>query len=63
MELCPADIRDPARRAWIPDGDVRQDIDLLVARDTVAHSAQVSRVLDSPVYGVRQDTDLPSRLV
>jgi len=33
----------------IPDGDVRQDIGLLVASDTAAHSAQVSRVRDYPV--------------
>ena len=33
-------------RVLRPDGDVRQDIGLLVARDTAAHSAQVSRVCD-----------------
>ena len=49
-------LRTPAIRvlcglcpAGIPDGDVRQDIDLLIARDTAAQSAQVSRVLDFPV--------------
>jgi len=31
-----------------PDGDVRQDIGLLVARHTAAQSAQVSRVCDPP---------------
>ena len=40
------------------DGDVRQDIDLLVARDTAAHSAQVSRVHDSPACGVRLRTPI-----
>ena len=38
----------PDGRAENPDGDVRQDIGLLVARDTAAQSAQVSRVHDSP---------------
>ena len=51
---------DLVARVLKPDGDVRQDIGLLIARDTAAHSAQVSRVRDSPGYGVRQDTDLPS---
>ena len=36
-----------------PDGDVRQDIDLLIARDTGAPRAQVSRVHDSPKCRVR----------
>ncbi len=35
-------------RVLRPDGDVRQDIDLLVARDTGAQSAKVSRVCDPP---------------
>ena len=37
----------PDGRAENPDGDVRQDIGLLVARDTGAQSAQVSWVCDT----------------
>ncbi len=43
-------------RVLRPDGDVRQDIGLLIARDTEAQNAQVSRVW-CPV----EDTDLPLR--
>ena len=39
-------------RVLRPDGDVRQDIGLLIARDTVAHSAQVSRVCDPLLHMV-----------
>ena len=45
-------------RVLRPDGRP-EDADLLVARDTAAQSAQVSRVCDPPAYGVRQDTGLP----
>ena len=51
-------------RVLRPDGDVRQDIGLLIARDTAAQSAQVSRVYDPP--GIRcpvKDTDLPGQRI
>ena len=35
-----------------PDGDVRQDIGLLVARDTAAQSAQVSRAYNPTLHMV-----------
>jgi len=40
--------QNPDRVAQNPGGDVRQDISLLVARDTGAQSAKVSRVCDPP---------------
>jgi len=39
------------QRVLKPDGDVRQDIGLLIARDTAAQSAQVSRVCDPTSRG------------
>ena len=39
-------------RVLRPDGDVRQDIGLLIARDTEAQSAQVSRVCDHLLHMV-----------
>ena len=50
-------------RVLRPDGDVRQDIGLLIARDTAAQSAQVSRVYDPPsIRCPVKDTDLPPRM-
>ncbi|WP_304588545.1 hypothetical protein, partial [Duncaniella muris] len=46
------------------EGDVRQDIGLLIARDTAAQSAQVSRVCHSlSIWCPVEDTDLPLRMV
>ena len=51
------------QRVLKPDGDVRQDIGLLIARDTAAQSAQVSRVCDPTcIWCPFEDTDLPLRM-
>ncbi|WP_303023600.1 hypothetical protein, partial [Duncaniella muris] len=46
-----------------PEGDVRQDIGLLIARDTAALSAKVSRVCDPLcIWCPVEDTDLQLRM-
>ncbi len=58
LNRCPTDTRPPNQPG---STNARpEDADLLVARDTAAHSAQVSREKPPHKKSVREDTDLPS---